>query len=155
MTLNLRIGSFKEGDMIERKYTCDGEDISPSVSWTESPENTKSFALILDDPDAPIRTFVHWVVYNIPPSVMELEENYPKVQLSSNGIMQGKNDFGKIGYGGPCPPGQKAHRYVFHLFSTGLKGALPAGLDKKGVLKAIKGSVIMEATFMLTYKRDR
>ena len=155
MTGMINISSFREGDQISMQYTCDGRDISPAISWSGFPPETKSYAIIMDDPDAPMGTFVHWVVYDIPSSITEMRENFPKVQLSEHGIRQGKNDFGKFSYGGPCPPGQKPHRYIFHLYSTRLDPTLPSGMDKKKLLLALEGKILEEKTFTLNYKRSR
>ena len=116
MTGMINISSFREGDQISMQYTCDGRDISPAISWSDFPPETKSYAIIMDDPDAPMRTFVHWVVYNIPSKITEMRENFPKVQVSEHGIMQGKNDFGKFCYGGPCPPQVKSHTDIFSIY---------------------------------------
>jgi Raf kinase inhibitor-like YbhB/YbcL family protein len=154
MTGMVKISSFKEGDQISMQYTCDGKDISPVISWSGFSPETKSYAIIMDDPDAPMGTFVHWVVYNIPYSVKELRENFPKAQVTENGITQGKNDFGKFGYGGPCPPGHKPHRYIFHLYSTLSEPKIPEGMDKKKLLRALDGKILEEKTFTLSYKRN-
>ena len=155
MTGMINISSFREGDQISMQYTCDGRDISPAISWSDFPPETKSYAIMMDDPDAPMRTFVHWVVYNIPSKITEMRENFPKVQVSEHGIMQGKNGFGKFCYGGPCPPGKKPHRYIFHLYSTLSDPTLPAGMDKKELLVALGGRILEEKTFTLSYKRTR
>ena len=118
MTLKLTSSAFQHGGPIPSQYTCEGRDISPPIAWAGAPQNAKSFALIVDDPDAPDpakpqRVYVHWVVYNIPTSVMSLSENASKAAMPA-GAVQGKNDWGKQEYGGPCPPvGDAPHRYVF------------------------------------------
>lgn len=108
--MEIRSSAFKEGDIISGKYTCDNIDISPPLEWSQVPDHTKTFALICDDPDAPMGTWVHWVLFNLPRNVLKLSENVPKLEVLKNGARQGKNDFGKIGYGGPCPP-SGTHRY--------------------------------------------
>lgn len=138
--------------MIPQQYTCDGEDISPSLSWTDVPENAKSFVLISDDPDAPMGTWVHWVIYNIPANVKELAEGISADKQLMNGALQGINDFRKIGYGGPCPPRGK-HRYYFKLYALDTKLNLPAGASKKEVEKAIQDHILDQAKLMGIYQR--
>ena len=150
--MKITSSSFKEGDEIPSKYTCHGENISPQISWTGSPENTKCFALISDDPDAPAGDWVHWVIYNIPSSVSELTENIPKNKKLDNGTEQGLNDFRKTGYDGPCPPGG-IHRYYFKLYALDILLDKNAELTKKELLKAIEGHILSEARLMGKYKR--
>src|SRR3990172_1394246 len=102
--MEIKSAAFKEGGMIPKKYTCDGEDISPPLTWSDVPDGTKSFALISDDPDAPVGIWVHWVIYNIPGNVTQLPEHVRTGKKLHDGTLQGINDFPKIGYGGPCPP---------------------------------------------------
>jgi Raf kinase inhibitor-like YbhB/YbcL family protein len=145
--------AFKEGEMIPSKFTCDGDDISPQLSWSGVPENTKSFALINDDPDAPAGDWVHWVIFNIPGSVTELLEKIPADKILDNGTKQGKNDFGKIGYGGPCPPGG-THRYYFKLYALDVYLDKDAGISKNELLNAMEGHILAEAQLMGRYKRN-
>ena len=114
MEIKITSSAFTEGGMIPSKYTCDGEDISPALSWQGTPQDTKSIALICDDPDAPMGTFVHWVLFNLPADTTQLGENYPEDETLDNGARQGITDFGKTGYGGPCPP-SGTHRYYFKI----------------------------------------
>lgn len=144
--------SFKEGEMIPSKYTCDGENISPQLLWTDLPANTKSLALISDDPDAPSGDWVHWVVYDIPSNVNELKENFPKEKSLSDGTKQGINDSRKTGYNGPCPP-SGTHRYYFKLYALNVLLNEDAGLTKKELLKAMDGYIIAEALLMGKYKK--
>lgn len=144
--------AFKEGDMIPRKYTCDGEDISPPLAWEGVPANTKSLALISDDPDAPVGTWVHWVVFNLPPDSKRFSENIPSDKTLPNGAKQGTNDFPGIGYGGPCPPGG-THRYYFKLYALDQMLDLAAGITKAQLLKAMENHVAAEAQLMGKYKR--
>jgi Raf kinase inhibitor-like YbhB/YbcL family protein len=116
MTINITSTAFKEGGMIPQQYTCDGKDMSPPLAWTSIHEGTKSLALICDDPDAPVGTWAHWVLFNLPADVNELPEHVPSKKTLENGAKQGMNDFRKIGYGGPCPPGG-THRYYFELYA--------------------------------------
>src|SRR2546423_9287862 len=114
--IQLTSTALKEGESIPRQYTCDGIDISPPLEWTGLPKSAKTIALVVDDPDAPSGTFVHWVLYNLPADGLGLIENTPPGETLKAGGMQGKNDFGKIGYGGPCPPSGK-HRHFFKVFA--------------------------------------
>jgi hypothetical protein len=111
MPFELRSSRFRENGAIAKKYTCDGPDVSVPLNWTDPPDGTKSFALVVDDPDAPSGTFVHWVLYDLPGDARQLAENIPPKRVLDNGAKQGVNDFHKIGYGGPCPPRGPAHRY--------------------------------------------
>jgi len=144
--------AFNDGDMIPDKYTCDGTDISPPLEWRLVPENTKSIALICDDPDAPVGTWVHWVYYDIPSNTKGLPENITPQENPDSGGKQGTNDFLNIGYGGPCPPGG-THRYYFKIYALDAILNLPAGIDKKQLLKAMKGHIIGQAQLMGKYKR--
>lgn len=137
---------FKEGEMIPSKYTCDSEDVSPHLVWDEVPAGTKSLALIVDDPDAPMGTWVHWLVSNIPPSVREI----PRGGLPPNAI-QVPNDFGRPNYGGPCPPGG-THRYFFKLYALNTE-TLPGARDKKSFYKAVEKHKIGSAVLMGKYSR--
>ena len=134
-------------------YTCDGKDISPELAWSGAPDGTKSFALICDDPDAPVGTWVHWVVYNIPSHATGLPKGVPTIKELPDGTRQGINDFHRIGYGGPCPPRGPAHRYFFKLYALDTKLDLPPGATKEQVLEAMKGHVLGEAQLMGKYER--
>ncbi len=152
---NFRITSdaFKYGDFIPVKYTCEGSDISPPLKWENIPKGVKSFVLIMEDPDAPTGTFTHWVVYDIPRNVNALPENFPK-KPEVEGVKQGINDFGKVGYGGPCPPPGKPHRYFFKLFAIDVKSLnIPPKATKKDVLKALNGHIIGTTQLMGLYQR--
>ena len=144
--------SFEPVELIPPVYTCDGKDLSPPLRWTEAPAGTKSFALISDDPDAPMGTWVHWVVWNIPASVNSLEENLPKNDSLPGGIRQGTSDFRKIGYGGPCPP-SGTHRYFFRLYALDALLDLPATTTKAQMEKAMMGHVLAQAELMGKYRR--
>jgi len=144
--------AFNDGDMIPNKYTCDGADISPPLEWGLAPEDTKSIALICDDPDAPVGTWVHWVYYDIPAVTNGLSENITPQEKPENGGKQGTNDFRKIGYGGPCPPGG-THRYYFKIYALDTILNLPAGADKTQLLKAMEGHIIGQAQLVGKYKR--
>ncbi len=153
MALELKSSAFQPNQMIPDKYTCDGQDISPPLEWTGIPEGTKSFALIMDDPDAPVGLWVHWVVYNIPVEVTQLPENVAKKEkISINGkeLTQGKNTWPKIGYGGPCPP-NKAHRYFFKLYALKEQTNFPVGLTAKELENKIKNITIEKAELIGIY----
>lgn len=153
MTLPLTSAAFDEGAPIPSKYTCEGEDISPPLKWNSISEKTKSLALICDDPDAPVGTWVHWVLYNIPPSVTELSEKAPITEMLPNGGKQGSNDFKRAGYGGPCPPRGNPHRYFFKLYALDTELSLKSGAAKRDLVKAMKGHVLAEGELMGTYQR--
>ena len=150
--MEIKSSAFKEGESIPSKYTCDNIDISPDIEWSKVPNGTKTFALIMDDPDAPSGTYVHWVIYNIPGNQRELPENIPATETLDNGTFQGRNDFGKIGYGGPCPPGG-THRYYFKLYALDTVLDAKPGITKKELLKAIEVHVLEEVELMGRYKR--
>ena len=153
MALTIKSSVFSDGDMMVAKYTCKGEDVSPSLSWDGVPSGTKSFALICDDPDAPFMTWVHWVIYDIPANVTELSEGVPKDNTLSSGAKQGRNDFRKIGYGGPCPPPGGPHRYFFKLYALNAMLNLEPGLTKKALLKKMEGHILEEAQIIGKFKR--
>jgi len=153
VTIQLTSSAFADGAAIPAKYTCDGDDISPPLKWRGVPEGTKSLALVCDDPDAPIGTFVHWVLYSIPPSVTELSEGVPAMGVIPNGAAQGTNDFKRLGYGGPCPPPGGAHRYFFKLYALDAELDLKPGAMKKDLVKAMEGHVLAEGQLMGTYQR--
>jgi hypothetical protein len=137
---------------IPRKHTCDGEDFSPPLSWKNVPNSAKSIVLICDDPDAPAGDWVHWVCYDIPSNVASLPEAVTASDTLACGGRQGKTDFGKIGYGGPCPP-NGTHRYFFKVFALDTMLNLPAGKTRKEILKAIKGHVVASGELVGTYSR--
>lgn len=152
MTIEIKSNSFKNGGLIPKQFTCDGKNVSPQLSWTNYPEGTKSFALICDDPDAPVGTWVHWVIYNIPANINELEESFPTQKNLLHGIKQGTNDFRKIGYGGPCPP-SGTHRYFFKIYALDKILDLDAGATKKQLLDAMEGHILAMGELIGKYKR--
>ena len=152
MDIKLRSTAFKEGGMIPGQYTCDGKDISPPLAWESVPDDTKSIALICDDPDAPMGTWVHWMLYNLPTNINELPEKIPPQKILENGAKQGTNDFRNIGYGGPCPPGG-THRYYFKIYALDSVLTLEAGATKTKLLKAMEGHILAKGQFMGKYKR--
>ncbi|MCL5005000.1 MAG: YbhB/YbcL family Raf kinase inhibitor-like protein [Acidobacteria bacterium] len=145
--------AFKAGEEIPKKFTCEGEDISPALRWTHPPRGTRSFALITEDPDAPSGTWIHWVVYDLPAQSRELSEGVPKQQQVSGGGSQGRNDFGRIGYGGPCPPPGGAHHYFFKIYALDTMLHLQPGVTKEEVLQAAKGHILGVAELMALFKR--
>jgi len=151
--LKLSSTEFGENEMIPREYTCSGDDISPPLTWSEAPEGTAGFALVMDDPDAPMGTWDHWVLYSIPPHVSALPEGLPVDAVLPDGSMQGINDFRKTGYGGPCPPPGSPHRYVFTLYALDAIPEMSPGMDKDSVLDAIKGHILDKATLTGLYSR--
>lgn len=154
MSMILKSAAFSDSGMIPPKYTCDGEDISPPLSWDAVPKGTESFVLICDDPDAPVGTWVHWVIYNLPKETRYLAEAFTDKAELEDGTMQGINDFKRTGYGGPCPPGG-THRYFFKLYALDKKLDLKTGLTKNQLLKALQGHIISESVLMGKYKRMR
>src|SRR5436309_13694073 len=126
MALSLTSSAFQEGDAIPTRHTCDGADVSPALTWRGAPAGTAAFALIVDDPDAPAGTWVHWVLYDMPATTTATPENVAKVETPSElgGAVQGKNDFRRLGYGGTCPPPGPAHRYFFKLYALATKPGL-------------------------------
>jgi Raf kinase inhibitor-like YbhB/YbcL family protein len=143
--LQLKSSAFSNGDAIPPKVTCDGSDVSPELSWSSPPAATKAFALIMDDPDAPGGTWVHWVLYDLPASVRELPEGLPKTKDLQIGARQGVNDFRRVGYGGPCPPRGASHRYSFRLYALDQPTQLPAGASKGDLERAMKGHIVAQS----------
>ncbi len=153
MEIKIQSTAFEEGGMIPPKYTCDGENISPPLSWNSVPEDTKCIALISDDPDAPMGTWVHWVVFNLSPDIKGLPEGVPHGEILESGAKQGKTDFGKTGYGGPCPP-SGTHRYYFKIYALDTEINLEAGITKAQLLKAMEGHILAQGQLMGKYKRQ-
>lgn len=145
--------AFDDGEPIPRVHTCDAEDRSPPLQWRDAPSGTSGFALVVDDPDAPAGTWVHWVVYRIPAGWTELPEGTDASDLSGEGILEGENDFGDVGYGGPCPPPGRPHRYVFTLYALDAHPDLEPGASKAELLAAIEGHVLERARLVGTYRR--
>jgi len=153
MAFTLTVKGFDDGGHIPKRATCDGEDSSPALEWAGEPPETQSFALILDDPDAPAGTWTHWLLWDIPAHVHSLAEGF---QPGATGA-SGKNDFGRPGYGGPCPPkGHGVHRYYFTLFAVDRPVlGLPPGARRQEVDRALKGRVLTRATYMGRYARGQ
>ncbi len=153
MVLTVSSQAFEEGSRIPTKYSCQGQDVSPALQWGEPPEGTQSFALIVDDPDAPGGVFTHWVLFNIASDSRGLPEAVPTQAELPTGAVQGKNGFGRIGYGGPCPPPGHPHRYQFSLYALDQPLALKAGVSKKQLLDAMKGHIVAQGQLTGTYQR--
>lgn len=145
MALQLTTSAFPSGGAIPKKFTCDGADVSPALSWNEPPAGTQAFAMIMDDPDAPAGTWVHWVLYDLPSNARSLSEGVPKDPELASGAHQGRNDFRKIGYGGPCPPPGAAHRYFFKLYALDSKMNLKSGATKAELERTMKGHIVAQA----------
>ena len=153
--MQLTSSVFQQGAEIPSYYTSDGEDVSPELSWKDAPAETKSFALIVHDPDAPKPGgFTHWVVYDIPPETGHIEESVPNTERVAGLGTQGKNDGGKVGYMGPAPP-SGTHRYFFRLYALDTMLGLGVRATHKQVMDAIKGHVLAEAELMGTYENKR
>ena len=153
LSIVLTSPAFTDGSDIPAKYTCDGEDVSPPMEWRNLPQGTKSVALIVDDPDAPGRTFVHWVLYAISPDAGGLPEGVPAVDITPQGAKQGRNGFGRTGYGGPCPP-SGSHRYFFKLYALDSGLDLEAGASKSDLLQAMEGHILAQGQLMGRYQRQ-
>ena len=152
MPFELTSSAFAHEGSIPSKYSCDGEDVSPPVAWSEPPEGTQSFALILDDPDAPAGIWVHWILYNIPAEARSLPEGVPATVELADGSMHGKNSWRRMEYGGPCPPGG-THRYVFKLYALDTMLDLAAGASKERLTQAMEGHILDQAELLGTYTR--
>jgi len=153
MSLQMSSAAFSSGEAIPKKFTCDGPDVSPQLKWNDPPANTQSMALIMDDPDAPGSTWVHWVLYDLPANTRELPEGVAKQEQLSSGARQGRNDFEKTGYGGPCPPPGKPHRYFFKLYALDNKLNLKSGATKVELERAMKSHVLGQAELIGKYGR--
>lgn len=153
MPFSLQSSSFSSGGSIPKKFTCEGDDVSPVLEWSDPPPKTQSLTLIADDPDAPAGTWTHWVVYDLPTSMRQLPEGVPKQATIAGGGSQGKNDFGKIGYGGPCPPPGNPHRYFFKLYALEKKLDLKPGAARQQVESAMQAHILAHAELMGIYQR--
>ena len=154
MAFELKSSAFKAGETIPRKHTCDGQDLSPPLAWTEPPPGTRSFALVCDDPDAPAGTWVHWVLYGVPSSASSLPEGVRPAPVLDDGSRQGTNDFRRTGYGGPRPPRGAPHRYSFRLYALDVVLALAPGATKAALMKAVEGHTLGQAELMGRYARQ-
>ena len=149
MALRVSSPAFADGAPIPKKYTCDGSNVAPPLEWTGVPNDSRSLAVICEDPDAPSGTFTHWVLYNLPPSTRALGEG------ASIGTA-GRNDFGKSGFGGPCPPSKDAaHHYQFHVYALDVDSIGATGLSRRDALQAIREHILDEGELVGTYQRQR
>jgi len=157
MEIKIHSSSFKSGEFIPAKYTCEGGNISPQLHWTKTTNGIKSFAIILSDPDAPGGDFVHWIIYNIPANLKELHEDVTPSRNIPDEVMVGTNSFGHVAYGGPCPPPGKPHRYIFKIYGldTILHHHLESGPTKNQLLKAMEGHILAEGELMGKYERRK
>jgi Raf kinase inhibitor-like YbhB/YbcL family protein len=153
MSFSLSSDAFPDHNPVPVRHTCSGPNVSPRLKWTEAPAGAGAFALIVDDPDAPGGNFVHWVLYNLDPQVKELAEGVPATDRLPGGALQGRNGFGKIGYGGPCPPPGKPHRYFFTLYALDGKLNLASGATREQLEKAMQGHILGKAQLMGTFQR--
>ena len=153
-SLDIKSSAFNEGEMIPVKYTCDSINVSAPLSWSDPPEGTRSLALICDDPDAPRGTWVHWVLFNMPPDITELPEGVAVAEEEKlSGAVEGINDFGRTAYGGPCPPPGPAHRYYFKIHALDKKLELKSDAKKADLEKAMNGHILAKGQLMGKYKR--
>ena len=150
--LQITSSAFAEGQLIPKKYSCDGENVSPPLAWSGVPPEASTLALIADDPDAPAGTWTHWIVFNLPASATGLPEAVAATNKLENGALQGTNSYRKVGYGGPCPPGG-THRYYFRLYALDAPLTLSNGATAKDVQAAMQGHILATAELMGRYKR--
>ena len=153
MAIQLRSPAFTGGQSIPAKHTCDAEDLSPPLSWSGVPPSAESLALICDDPDAPLGTWVHWVLYGLPSTVSELPEGISTADTVLGGARQGTNDFKRTGYGGPCPPPGKPHRYFFRLYALDTMIGLEPRATKKELLQAMERHILAQGELIGRYWR--
>jgi Raf kinase inhibitor-like YbhB/YbcL family protein len=153
MAFSINSTAFSNGAGIPREYTCQGRNVSPQLVWEGLPAGTQSLVLVCDDPDAPAGTWVHWVIYNIPATVSSLKQGMPASARLAEGMAQGKNDFGSLGWGGPCPPPGRPHRYFFKLYALDKVLAAHPGLTKKQILSLIQPNILAKAEMYGIYQR--
>lgn len=154
MTLQLLSEAFDDGDAIPRPHTCDGEDVSPPLAISGVPGEAVSLALVADDPDAPAGTWVHWVLWGLPASTTGLPEGVPAREEVLDGVRQGENDFGNLGYGGPCPPAGAEHRYFFKLYALDAEPELPPGATRSQLMEAVGSSIVDRCELVGRYRRS-
>jgi Raf kinase inhibitor-like YbhB/YbcL family protein len=145
VAFQLSTTAFEDGGAIPKKFTCDGADVSPALAWSAPPAGTQSLALIVDDPDAPAGAWVHWVLYDLPGDARALAEGVPQEGELASGARQGRNDFGRIGYNGPCPPRGATHRYFFNLYALDSRMNLSPGASKGDLERAMKNHAVAQA----------
>ncbi len=154
MTFAITSSAIHAHQELPTRYSCDGAHISPPLAWSGTPQGTATFAMIVDDPDAPRGTFTHWVLFNIPGSANHLDENIPQTPQLDNGAIQGRNDFGRSGYGAPCPPHGESHRYRFTLYALDAPLRLHAGATRQQALQAMQAHVLAQAQLVCVYRRQ-
>jgi Raf kinase inhibitor-like YbhB/YbcL family protein len=154
MKIQISSTAFAAGQPIPQKHSYEDKNLSPALQWSGVPPETKSLALICDDPDAPMGTWVHWVIYDLPAATAGLAEGVPQSSELANGVKQGVNDYKKIGYGGPCPPPGKPHRYFFKLYALDTMPDLKPGATKADLLKTMEGHIVAEGQLMGTFQRE-
>ncbi|MGO9386869.1 MAG: YbhB/YbcL family Raf kinase inhibitor-like protein [Methanobacterium sp.] len=152
MVIKIKSKVFEDGEPIPTKYTCSGVDVSPPLEWTSIPEDTESIGIICEDPDAPGGTWSHWIIFNLPADTMSLSEHIMSREIMDNGAIQGLNDFGKVGYAGPCPP-KGTHHYYYKIYALDVKLDLPPRTSRKTFLETINGHIIDQGQIMGTYTR--
>jgi Raf kinase inhibitor-like YbhB/YbcL family protein len=152
-SMTLSSSAFGAGAAIPQQFTCKGADASPALEWSGSPAHTASFAMIMDDPDAPAGTWVHWVLWNFAATARSLPQGVPRREQLDDGARQGKNSFEKVGYNGPCPPAGQTHRYYFRLYALDTKLSLPAGASRDQLDAAMQGHVLAQAEYMGTFHK--
>lgn len=153
MAFTLTTPAFATGATIPDRYTCKGEDVSPALQWEGAPAKTGSFAIVMDDPDAPAGVWVHWVIWNLPPSMAGLQQGIFKAGRLVDGSLEGRNSFGKTGYNGPCPPPGQTHRYFFRIYALDGYLDLSDEVDRSRLDNAMKGHVLAETEYMGTFHR--
>lgn len=153
MAFTVQSTAFAAGGTIPARYTCDGANLSPALSWKDAPAGTQALALIADDPDASAGTWTHWLLWNLPPQATLLPEGVPPAETLANAARQGRNDFRRLGYGGPCPPPGKAHRYFFRLYALDTRLELKPGAARRDLEHAMEGHVLAQAEWMGRYGR--
>lgn len=151
--LTVTSSSFRNGEFIPRKHTCDGRDKSPALRWDPIPKGTQSFVIIADDPDAPNGTWTHWILYDMPPTINFIPKGFPPIKKLANAEKHGLNDFAKLGYAGPCPPLGEEHRYYFRVYAVDKMFGFDASKSREEIDQAIEGHVLAKGELMGRYKR--
>ena len=152
--MQLTSSAFKNNEPIPKQYTCEGKNISPPLTWSGAPSGTRSFVLIVDDPDAPGGVWTHWLVFDLPADTTELAEDMPKTQNITGNAKQGTNDFKRLGYGGPCPPPGRAHRYFFKIYALDTVLDLKPGASRRQVEAALAQHVLAQGQLVGTCGRE-
>ena len=156
MEIKIKSTAFHQGSAIPLKFSCEGSNVSPQLHWNEVSKDVKSYAIIVDDPDAPGGDFVHWIIFNIPGNMMELNENVTPSRNIPDEVMLGTNSFGRIGYGGPCPPPEKPHHYFFRIYALDtILHHVESGVTKQQLVKAMEGHIMASGELMGTYQRSK